>query len=146
LVSEALRGYKHNWYVKHREECLSRSAEWHKNHPKETMVASLKWNHNNRDKCNRNLRRYYQRHSAEMLEKDRMERKLFPEKAHAHDIARKFPLADSCEFCDVMERLERHHPDYSYPEIFMTVCKDCHAVVDKEVLNLEVYDLVRVDC
>jgi hypothetical protein len=53
----------------------------------------------------------------------------------------KTPLASECEFCGVHEgtphivrydgkptpvKLTRHHPDYDYPEIFVTACRECH--------------------
>lgn len=45
--------------------------------------------------------------------------------------SRKYPLAKECELCSGddkrTESLERHHFDYNHPEIFVTVCHECHA-------------------
>jgi hypothetical protein len=45
-------------------------------------------------------------------------------------------LKSYCELCpedDITSiNLQRHHPDYDYPLIFMTACKVCHAYADKD--------------
>lgn len=52
---------------------------------------------------------------------------LFLKKQYiAHQIASKLPLGSCCELCDSILNLARHHPDYDFPEIFVTVCRSCH--------------------
>ena len=45
-------------------------------------------------------------------------------------IAGKIPLKDYCELCpekdNIGKKLTRHHPDYDYPTIFLTICTVCH--------------------
>jgi len=51
-----------------------------------------------------------------------------PEKLKAYNFLKHCDcsMASACEFCGATENLVRHHPDYDYPEIFVTVCKSCH--------------------
>jgi hypothetical protein len=58
-----------------------------------------------------------------------------PEKIHAHIIANRIRIGSECELCPendiIKENLARHHPDYNYPEIFVTVCYSCHYFAQK---------------
>lgn len=56
-----------------------------------------------------------------------------PEQWRAQQKAEKIPLADFCELCPDNEKREatqRHHPDYTFPEIFVSCCTSCHSYVD----------------
>lgn len=57
----------------------------------------------------------------------------------AHKIASKIPLGECCELCPDddkhITKLERHHPDYNYPSIFITCCGECHEAIHSKVLN-----------
>jgi len=44
------------------------------------------------------------------------------------------PLAEFCELCP-NRATERHHPDYNYPEIIVSVCAECHKWVHKNKLK-----------
>jgi hypothetical protein len=48
----------------------------------------------------------------------------------------------NCEHCGTTEKLQMHHPDYSKPLEFLTLCKDCHeklhAELDKQGISLKV--------
>ena len=48
----------------------------------------------------------------------------------AHNISAKLPMKDYCELCPEDDNkgreLSRHHFDYDYPEIFLTICYECH--------------------
>jgi hypothetical protein len=58
-----------------------------------------------------------------------------PEKMYAHVIANRFKIGEECELCPeddvIREKLTRHHPDYDYLEIFVTLCHSCHYFADK---------------
>ena len=137
MVSEILRQYKHMWYMKNRDRALKESSERQKHNPSHVR-AVVKWRRNNPEKCAEIQRKYYNLHKEELLEKQKQKRKLEPEKGHAHDVGRRIPLADTCEFCDSVEKLERHHPDYSEPYIIVTACKDCHEVLDQTLFDADV--------
>lgn len=49
-------------------------------------------------------------------------------------------LKDKCEFCESTDKLERHHPDYSKPLEFLTLCKDCHELLHAELGNFGVVE------
>ncbi len=53
-------------------------------------------------------------------------RERHPEKIKAQLMVRGTELAPFCEQCGTSENLERHHPDYSKPREYMTLCKKCH--------------------
>lgn len=42
--------------------------------------------------------------------------------------AKQCPLGPCCEFCGSKRDLQRHHPDYSKPEEYVTLCSYCHKV------------------
>ena len=49
----------------------------------------------------------------------------------AYSQTRKLPkqlkrLMPFCEICGSTRNLENHHPDYSKPEVLLTLCKSCH--------------------
>ena len=65
----------------------------------------------------------------------------YPEKVRAEKIAKKIPLAEFCELCpedDKRKSVMRHHPDYDYPEIFVSVCGSCHRCIHNQdfILNI----------
>ena len=43
------------------------------------------------------------------------------------------PLFDRCEICESSLNLMHHHPDYSEPSIYVTLCASCHAYVHKSI-------------
>ena len=44
----------------------------------------------------------------------------------------KLTKPECCEGCGLkVERLEKHHPDYSQPLLVVWLCKPCHAIADK---------------
>jgi hypothetical protein len=59
-----------------------------------------------------------------------------PEKEKIHGLARSVLRISQCEICpedDIRTTtLERHHPDYDYPEIIVTVCQECHKWVHRK--------------
>lgn len=36
-------------------------------------------------------------------------------------------MGTECEWCGSQEELQRHHPDYSKPKEFQTICSPCHS-------------------
>ena len=57
-----------------------------------------------------------------------------PKMANAQNkaIYYKAPLEKFCELCpedDKRPATQRHHPDYNYPLIFVSVCASCHKII-----------------
>jgi hypothetical protein len=54
-------------------------------------------------------------------------------RAQQYCLRHNLPMEKECELCPEDDKitidLERHHPDYNYPEIFVTVCGQCHNAV-----------------
>lgn len=53
---------------------------------------------------------------------------------YSRSLSRKsIPLSSKCELCSSTEHLLRHHVDYDYPEIIVTVCSECHSYIHKDL-------------
>jgi hypothetical protein len=97
-----------------RKEQLDYCRKWNHEHPESRRKSERKWNekHPNRDNGN----------SVRV-----------PKQWRAQAIAETIPLGDFCELCSATENLMRHHPDYAYPEFFITCCSSCHNFIHKGV-------------
>lgn len=62
-------------------------------------------------------------------------RQKHPKRVKARLAAQEFPLLGYCELCPEDDRrttqLERHHPDYRFAWLFVTVCHECHIWLEK---------------
>ncbi len=47
-------------------------------------------------------------------------------------------MGTECEWCGNQQELERHHPDYSNPRLFETICKPCHRFYHRTLKKMEV--------
>ena len=51
------------------------------------------------------------------------------------------PLEKECELCPEdnkrTDKLQRHHPDYNYPTIFVTVCPQCQKSIHIQLKTFE---------
>lgn len=57
-------------------------------------------------------------------------------KLKARQISQKITRKDNCEICKEDDLLERHHWDYNKPEIFVTLCRDCHRIQHHKPIKL----------
>lgn len=130
-----------NWYPSNKRNCLYICKNCQKKKSQEQyhkimIDPELKLDKNLRDRNYHEkhktyfkiyLRNYMKKNSFKY--RDRKKQKI---EAMINDVRRPtfIPLGSECELCpedDVKtEDLERHHPDYSYPEIFVTCCSQCH--------------------
>ena len=95
--------------------------EYAKKHREETRVKHQEY-----------MKTYYERHQKERVEYSQRYREEHPERITAQNKARIEPLASACEVCgSTTHRLERHHPDYSKPREFVTLCAPCHHQIHK---------------
>jgi hypothetical protein len=77
---------------------------------------------------------YYATHKELCYQIHKRYRHNYPEIDKAEKWAeRHIPLGPECEFCGSTKRLQRHHPDYNYPEIIVTACCECHNWLRKEI-------------
>lgn len=140
---------------KKKERQAQQIREWKKTHPDRVKAIrnkswaihgaemQRKWRENNKERRKEQRKRQLQRHREEMNEYYRLHKIKHPEILYAQHIAESYPLAHACELCpeeDVRtEGLQRHHPDYTYPEIFITVCPSCHKFAEQRLEERIVY-------
>ena len=91
---------------------------------KEKFKANrLRWKKNNPEKVKEEKKRYAQRWRAN--NKDKIKTMNYANRKN-------LPMLDSCEFCGSSGTLHKHHPDYDYPEIYVTGCPKCHHWIHKK--------------
>ena len=107
--------------------------------------SKKKYRENNRGKCrkaNRNWNRNHINHSKE-YNKNHPEVQLNWAKKNRkirnaeQEALRHVSLAEFCELCsddDLRPATERHHPDYDYPLIVVSVCDECHKWIKENEL------------
>jgi len=124
------------YYAKHKEHCLELSHKWDQNNPERVTQLHRTWRVNHPEATIDSYRRCGEKHKDEHNEQNRKWRRTYPEKKHAGNIISKhpemFPLADECEFCGCIDKLEHGHIDYDYPELYLTVCHRCNHWMDIE--------------
>jgi len=99
-----------------------RPEEWKRKH----RATNKRYKQRHREKRRAEKRRYYQRHREEILRKSKEKAQSNRKVINAQRIAERIPLKESCEECGSKDQLERHHPDYSKPKEFVTLCRRCH--------------------
>lgn len=100
---------------------LERDKRYRGSHRKERVESNKRWRDNNRqvyrEQHRKNKKVYQERH---------------PKEYRAIQNARNnIPLGTCCEFCRSVEDLMRFHPDYDYPLIILTVCRECRSWIKK---------------
>jgi len=111
LVKLSYKEKGHLKYLRHKEYYIRKARNWQKNNAERDLTNHRKWQQNNRDICAEYSREFYHLHREEQL---------------ARLAAYKYPMNKNCEVCGATEKLERHHPNYSKPYYFETLCKRCH--------------------
>jgi hypothetical protein len=125
--------YGHEYSNEHTKAWRKRNPSYHKNYigDRKEHYADLthRWRQKNKEKhCKDNVE-WMQAH---------------PKIMQAHSIAyygrlekgfEPAPLAELCETCpddDVRKATQRHHPDYEYPQITVSVCRSYHYYLNRE--------------
>jgi hypothetical protein len=110
---------RHKYYLAHRSEILARA--------KVRREANLELYR----ECSREAQRRWRELNLELNRKRQI--KYFRNWRDSHynmhcaiKIARNtVPLGSCCEFCGSKDDLMRLLPDYDYPKVVVTVCRDC---------------------
>jgi hypothetical protein len=110
---------------KYNQEHYTQQQAWMKEHP-ENMYAfrrRFELNHPNyfmnvRKKFKVRIDMYNQAYNAKNKDK-----------RSAENITQKMVLEGKCDICDSKESLLHHHPDYSEPTFYVTLCPSCHMYV-----------------
>lgn len=80
------------------------------------------WRKRNPDKVKEYRQKYRERHKLYSAK----HKAKYPERTKARLHARYLPLDDKCAKCGSDENLVHHHPDYSQPDMTVTLCLRCH--------------------
>jgi len=108
--------------------------EWRRTHPEYRI--SQRENLRRFRQLNPDYDRNWKRNNPTWREKHQEQMKCYrqnhPERMHARNKARWVPIGEKCAICGATDHLERHHPDYSKPDVVITLCKRCHVNVHKE--------------
>jgi hypothetical protein len=89
------------------------------------------WREANHDKVLAHRHTYYKVHPEAILEETKKARANHPEKFKCRERARYYSLDLKCNSCGAISDLQRHHPDYTKPEIFVTLCRKCHGKLSR---------------
>lgn len=120
------------YYKLHPEKKIEHRKKDYERHSERYINQATEWNRNNKD-ARKKIRQKNQKLHPEYSKKWKENN---PEKVTAEQIAyRNIELLEFCELCPDDNRqkaIERHHPDYDYPLIIVSCCKECHHYADKD--------------
>lgn len=120
---------------------LKRMKEYSETDHGKTILnkSRRKWEKNNPELFQNIVKEYRSSEHYKKLSREYVNnfRAKYPEKIHAQSLARRIPLNGSCGLCGTIERLERHHPDYSKPREIQTLCKPCHVRLHAGLIEVQ---------
>jgi len=102
------------------------------------ILRNRAYRERNAEKENSRRRKYRADNIKIELLKEEFRRKNKKERRHAQYVAQYHTnLGEKCIFCGSNQKLERHHPDYTKPLEFLTVCHRCHLRIHHAGLTVE---------
>lgn len=110
---------------KYNQEHYAQQKEWARQHP-EKMYASRERCKNKHPDYQKNKRKEYKQRIDAYNHNYNLNNKT---KRKAEKWTSQKPLLENCEICESKENLLHHHPDYSEPSIYVTLCSSCHRYV-----------------
>lgn len=125
---------------------IRKTIEWQKNNPEKYKAKQRRYAERHKEKLKEYRREYQQRPEVkEMRRLKQIERRKLNPKCNSayHIVERHCDLAKECELCPEddkrIEKLQAHHfAGYGYPDIFITICNQCHRWVDTVDKNRQV--------
>lgn len=139
--------YHHTYYLKNKARLSVYNKKWRETHPEycKAKREAFRQEHPNYRREHRLSDAEYSRKYKATHREKRREQELKgslawnhrnPEKVRARNTAADIPMEKFCELCPKddsrIDGLERHHPDYEYPTLFVTVCRDCHLYAEEK--------------
>lgn len=148
-----------SWYQKQtkekKEEIKKRVSEYNKMNP-EKRKEWLKKNRETHKEQNKKYKKEY-RQRLEVKEQTRIYQREYNKdnreirreieirysRSHplvepSHQAVRYMKMDSKCKYCGEINNLQKHHPDYSKPKEFITVCKNCHTKIHQGIVFSEV--------
>lgn len=133
---DCLAEYKHNHYLKHRQEYIDRSRRWREGRHEQYISYLRDYYRKNKDELLKRARDYYLSDRGRELNRLRSRRYRQTDEGRLKERARKvvsYALSrgdltrpDRCEMCNQEAFLEAHHPNYNRPLDVVWLCKQCH--------------------
>lgn len=118
------RVYRREYRQIHLEEETESQKKYHQKKKFKRQLSWRKWYSKNKDSRNAKRRELYK-------ERRRIQARnyanKYPHKVLAQRACKSLAMKTNCEDCGSTLNLQRHHPDYSKPLEFLTLCRDCHA-------------------
>lgn len=99
---------------------ICRAKNWTRNNREKKREINNAWNKRNRSCTTQAYIKYAQKHPLKIKARNLITNNL-----------NKYPLDDKCVFCGETDKLEHGHIDYSYPDLYLTVCHLCNIWMDK---------------
>lgn len=115
------------WYENNKERAKKINDEWRKNNIEKVRLYKKKWAKNNPEKVKLKNKEWAKRNKKKVVLKTIRWQTKNPEKVKAERLIRRKPIKSYCEWDGSTENLLRHHPDYSKPYYYITLCARCHA-------------------
>ena len=72
---------------------------------------------------------YHKKHAEKNREQVTKNQRKYLDKLKARNAIKKVTPDNKCHKCGGINKLERHHPDYSKPLEIITLCRKCHIQV-----------------
>ena len=112
--------YKKQWRIKNRQKIRDYETKWRNENPDLVKKHKQKFNEKNPHKQKEYSLKFRQNN---------------PEKDKAWHKTRKHKIGSECSKCGSKETLQKHHPDYNKPLVFVTVCLKCHWLIHRKEKN-----------
>jgi hypothetical protein len=100
--------------------------EYARKDPEKRQEINRRWKARNPERQNQYNERWKAKNKPKVLEYAKRHKDAHPEQVRAVAAAQKLPRGRCCERCASTVNLQKHHPDYSRPRQFITLCVKCH--------------------
>jgi hypothetical protein len=104
----------HAYYLAHRSEILARAKVRREANSELYRERSRRWRELHPEVNRERHIKYFRKWRDSHRDKHRAIR----------NAQQTVPLGDCCEFCGSVDDLRRFHPDYNYPFVIVTVCRE----------------------
>ena len=125
--------HKPDYYKRNKVRILEYQHNYDETHQTEKSQRSKKQYYGHRERICQHNTDYRRKHPDSNLKAVKKYKEQNPEKVRAQNLAEKIPFDLKCGNCGTIENLERHHPDYSKPLMFVTLCRSCHAKIHRRI-------------
>lgn len=131
------RVIKYHKTIKGRAAKKKAWSKWRSGNGVSYMKAyAERWRKNNADRTKEYDKTKYKRHRAKIMSRISEYRVKYPEKYHAHNMARwHFKKAQSCVMCG-RKNAHRHHPNYAEPLNIIWLCPKDHSRIHRRDISI----------